>query len=130
MPPIAVIVAAVGFLVVFVPMFRYFASIGREEVPEDPTPYNVAMAVGAVLGIAGIALAPALTTGLLGGLAIALAGFFVWLMSMRRLPDGALIARVGEPLPELEAPDQDGALIRLADLRGQRVLLKFFRGGW
>ncbi len=32
----------------------------------------------------------------------------------------------GQPAPDFAAPDQDGNLIRLADLRGQRVALYFY----
>ncbi len=32
----------------------------------------------------------------------------------------------GQPAPNFAAPDQDGNLIRLADLRGQRVALYFY----
>ncbi len=32
----------------------------------------------------------------------------------------------GQPAPDFAAPDQDGRLIRLADLRGQRVALYFY----
>ncbi len=128
--PLPVALALAGFLIVHVPMFYYFTLIGREKVPVSVLPYNVAMVLGVALGLGGIIAAPALATGVLGGFAVAMGAFFLWLMSMRKLPDGTLIAKLGEPLPELSAPDQDGQLVRLADLRGQRVMLNFFRGSW
>jgi cytochrome oxidase Cu insertion factor (SCO1/SenC/PrrC family) len=39
----------------------------------------------------------------------------------------AAVARVGEPLPDLELRDLDGRPVRLADFRGERVLLTFER---
>jgi thioredoxin-dependent peroxiredoxin len=32
----------------------------------------------------------------------------------------------GQPAPEFELPDQDGNVVRLADLRGERVVLYFY----
>ena len=128
--PLAVALALAGFILVGGPVGYYFTTISREKVPVDPTRYNVTIALGVVVGLAGILLAPAATTGILGGVAVGLGGFFLWLMSMRHLPDGELVARLGEPLPALEAPDQDGDLVRLSDLKGQRVMLKLFRGSW
>ena len=37
-----------------------------------------------------------------------------------------MILAPGQPAPDFAAPDQDGHLIRLADLRGQRVALYFY----
>ena len=33
---------------------------------------------------------------------------------------------VGDPAPAFEAPDQEGTLRRLVDLRGRRVVLYFY----
>ena len=56
--------------------------------------------------------------------------FLVWLLAQRRTPDGALIVHVGQVLPPLAASNQDGKLVDIADLGGQRILFKFFRGSW
>jgi peroxiredoxin Q/BCP len=32
----------------------------------------------------------------------------------------------GQPAPDFELPDQDGNTVRLADLRGQRLVLYFY----
>ncbi len=32
----------------------------------------------------------------------------------------------GQPAPDFELPDQDGRPVRLADLRGRRVVLYFY----
>ena len=37
------------------------------------------------------------------------------------------VARVGEPFPDVAFEDLDGGLLRVADLRGHRVLLTFER---
>nr|WP_225562734.1 TlpA disulfide reductase family protein [Rhodanobacter sp. DHG33] len=52
-----------------------------------------------------------------------------WLQHESRLahaPTGVTVAQAGEPAPALELPDLQGHLHRLADYRGQRVLLNFW----
>jgi len=39
-------------------------------------------------------------------------------------------AGVGEPAPDFTLPDGDGRPVHLADYRGQRVMLVFYRGDW
>jgi peroxiredoxin len=45
---------------------------------------------------------------------------------VRAEAEGA-VARIGQPLPVLSLTDLDGAPLRLADLRGHRVLITFER---
>lgn len=124
------ILAVTGLVVVNVAMTHYFMTIARETVPEDVRPHAAVLALGAVISVAAIGLSPSATTIALGVPSVAFAALLLWLLGQRRLPDGALIARVGEPMPELEAPDHDGKPVRLSDLKGQRVMFKFFRGFW
>ena len=126
----ALILAVIGFVIVNAAMTHYFMTIAREAVPEDVRPHSAVLVVGAVISVAAIGLSPSSTTITLGALSVAFAAFLLWLFGQRRLPDGELIARVGEPMPKLEALDQDGQLVRLSDLEGRRVMLKFFRGFW
>jgi cytochrome oxidase Cu insertion factor (SCO1/SenC/PrrC family) len=46
--------------------------------------------------------------------------------AVRAEAEGA-VARIGQPLPVLSLTDLDGAPLRLADLRGHRVLITFER---
>ena len=59
-----------------------------------------------------------------------LAAFFVYLLQMAPLPDGAITAAVGQRLPLIEARGDDGAIHRSTDWQGGRVLFKFSRGSW
>lgn len=122
--------AIVGFVFVNGAMTQYFLTINREEVPENILPHQVVLALGVVLAILGLALAPGALTSILGALSISTGGLILFLLSQRRLPDGNLIAEVGEPMPALAAPDQDGASWDLSAHRGQRLMIKFFRGSW
>lgn len=124
------ILAVLGFVLVNLAMTHYFMTIAKETVPEDVRPHAFVLGLGAVISAATIGLAPSLATLALGVPSLAFAALLLWLFGQRRVPDGALIARVGEPMPELEAADHDGKLVRLGDLKGQRVMFKFFRGFW
>jgi len=124
------IFAVIGFVIVNVAMTHYFMTIAKEAVPEDVRPHAVVLALGAVMSATALVVAPSAATIALGVPSLAFAALLLWLFAQRRVPDGALIARVGEPMPEIEAPDQDGNLVRLSDLKGRRVMFKFFRGFW
>ena len=126
----ALILAVIGFVMVNAAMTHYFMTIAKETVPEDVRPHAAVIVLGAATSVAAIGLSPGAATITLGVLSVAFAAFLLWLFAQRRLPDGTPIARVGEPMPILEAPDQDGKLVRLHDLKGRRVMLKFFRGSW
>ncbi len=122
--------ALLGFGLVMGVTFQYFTTIAKETVPEDVRVYEVLFAVSGALAVAAVVVEPAAGPIILGALTVPLAGFLVWLLAQRRTPDGALIARVGEPMPPLRALDHEGRPVDLADLRGRRVLFKFFRGSW
>ncbi len=111
-------------------MTHYFLTINREDVPEDIRPHAWVLAVGVVLSLVAIILNPGGMEWTLGVMSISFGGLLLYLLSLRRLPDGALIARVGEPMPELAAVDHAGNPFDLGDLKGKRVLFKFFRGSW
>jgi hypothetical protein len=119
-----------GFLLVLVAMIQYFMTIAKETVSEDVRPYVALFGGGAVISVIGAFLAPGAGTIILAALAVATGGFLIWLLGQRQVPDGELIVRVGEILPPLAALNQEGELVDIADLRGQRVLLKIFRGSW
>ena len=126
----ALILAVTGFVLVNVAMTHYFMTIAKETVPESVRPHAVVLVLGAAISVAAVGISATGTTIALGVLSVAFAVFLLWLFGQRRLPDGTLIARVGEAMPELEALDQDGNLVRLRDLKGGRVMFKFFRGFW
>lgn len=124
------IVAIVGFVLVNAAMTHYFMTIAKEAVPDDVRPHAAVLVLGATISAAAIGLSPNAATIALGVPSMGFAAFLLWLFGQRRVPDGTLIARLGEPMPELEAADQDGKLVRLSDLKGRRVMFKFFRGFW
>jgi len=67
-------------------------------------------------------------------LALALAGYgimqwYVWVYSRYGRKVGVAIV-LGQALPEVQFETLDGNAVSLADLRGSKVLIVFFRGNW
>ncbi len=122
--------AAVGFVAVLAAITWYFSIISAETVPKSVGPFAGVLIGGIVVADLGVALAPSVATALLAGLTLLLGGSVLYLLPLRKLPDGELVARIGEPMPPLVALDQDGERFDLTSLRGQRVMVKFFRGSW
>jgi peroxiredoxin Q/BCP len=46
------------------------------------------------------------------------------------MPRENTLLQVGDPAPDFALPDPAGRMMRLADLRGRRVALFFYRGTW
>lgn len=84
----------------------------------------VALAITAIVKKAGwlgrIAALPAIVIGL----------FFPFTVSISEqiLPPGAI--QVGQTIPNFSAPDDRGQVFDSAQLRGNPVLIKFFRAHW
>lgn len=113
----------------------YMLTIPRNAVPKRPVVHIGLMVLGC-----GIALASPLLGGgapwtmvvasLLTSFALLLTGLFLWLLSNRKTPIGDLRVSVGDPLLSVASTTSEGVPFTNADLAGQRVLFKFFRGGW
>jgi len=56
-------------------------------------------------------------------------GFF-WLLAQRKTPIGDLKVKVGDKLFPFAAATSEGGKFHSDEFAGQRILLKFFRGGW
>ena len=112
----------------------YLALIPREKVPRRPFAHVILMAVAAFLAAAAIysaaGAAGSLLAGLIGLISLGLAGFFYFLLAIAALPDPKMKIAVGESLPPFRLRNQDEKWVASQDWRGQRLLLKFFRGHW
>ncbi len=124
------LLAVAGLSIVLVAITWYFAIIHTERVPVSVLPFAGVILTGMGLSATAAALDPGLLTVTLGVLSVFMGGFILYLLSLRRMPDGALIAAVGQPMPALAATDDTGQPFDLAALRGRRVMVKFFRGSW
>jgi len=110
--------------------FLWFRRIKAVAIPEDRTPFVVPMVLGLALGIAAMAMGPGVLGGIAAGLAIFLGGMFVLTVLVGDQKGGAGQFRVGAPVPNFTAPDENDEPFELASLAGKPVLLKFFRGHW
>ncbi len=111
-------------------MVLWFSRMKAVDIPKDRTPFVVAWAAGALLGLAALVSEPGWLGGGAAGIATLAGTLFTVLVgiSRQRVALGAI--RVGSALPEFDAPDQHGETFSSAALAGAPVLLKFFRGHW
>ena len=56
--------------------------------------------------------------------------FSILAVAQQVLPSPQIASAVGKPAPNFTLQDQHGRTVRLASLRGRRVLLIFYRGYW
>jgi len=115
----------------------YMGSVPSGRVPPRPVGHIIAQAVGMALAITGMAqvvTTPTLPIGLpsaaLAGPALTMGGLFLFLLTQRKTPLGKLRVAVGDPMLPFSATTRDGEAFHSDQLRGQRVLFKFFRGHW
>lgn len=119
-----------GFIIVVGAAIQYFMTIAKETVPAEVQVHVLLFGGGTLIALMGALLAPNAVTITLAIFAAAIGIFLLWLLVQRRVPDGELIVGIGDLMPALVAPNQDGELVDIADLRGQRIMFKFFRGSW
>lgn len=64
-------------------------------------------------------------------IAALLAGLAIFAIEQKlKLPKPQIASAVGQAAPDFTLQDQDGDPFHLADLRGSRVVLIFYRGYW
>jgi len=120
----------VGMVLTYSAIGWYLHTIVGERAPVEVGPFRAVLLLGIGVSAVGAWLGPTLTTIALLAATAGMGTFILWLLTYRELPDGELIAAVGAPMPPMVAMDHTGSEFDLADLVGQRVLFKFFRGSW
>ena len=127
------IALAIGVLV----WLHYLKLIPEERVPKRPWLHILGILVSLVMMALSVVQYVAEGDPAIPGPAVALwilisflDGLFIFLLFQARLPRGQLAVEVGGSLIPFTAQDQDGQAFDSASLRGQRTLLKFFRGHW
>lgn len=114
---------------------HYLATIPRNTVPKTPIIMISTQILGILLATASFYFAQgnsSVPTGIwvLSGLALFMALFFFVIYANRRTPVGNLQVAVGDRMLPFETLDSSGTKVNTDSWRGQRVLLKFFRGHW
>jgi len=127
-----ILLAATGFVLVLIAWGTYMATIPKGTVPVRPVGALVLQLLGVSFGIAGLVVGPqpVFVVAPLAGIAIAMGLFFPFLLTFRKTPVGDIRVSVGDRLLPFATADSAGADFHTDSLAGQRVLLKFFRGGW
>jgi cytochrome oxidase Cu insertion factor (SCO1/SenC/PrrC family) len=108
----------------------WWRSIQRVELAERRWLVNVMLWVAAGIGAIALLLDP----GTFGqwfaggslGLGVVYSGLLAISGQSKQPPEFA----IGSPIPDFTVPDENGEPFQIADLRGQPVLIKFFRGHW
>ena len=104
--------------------------------PARPVGVGVAMLVAIALSAASLWHVEGQSSGV--SLAVyCIVGFnaasvaLLWFIHSQRAPRGSCLrVAVGDELPRFKATTADGDVFDSASLRGQRILLKFYRGEW
>ena len=108
----------------------FFSRMQRVALPQNRIAHELAWTLALALGVAALASG----TGWLGGVSAALGACLGGFMLMLRLGSAQTpntpAVRLGGPILDFAAPDENGAPFRLASLAGKPFLLKFFRGHW
>ena len=135
MNTIAFAVSAASLVVIMSAWFSYLATIPRGKVPVRPIGTLIMQCVGMGMAILAIVLsyqASGLSVAVTIPAAIALimGPLFFWLLSQRKTPIGDLKVKVGDKLLPFEAITSEGVSFHTDEFTGQRIFLKFFRGGW
>ena len=133
---ISLLLAVLGFLLVMGTWGWYMATIPRGNVPVWPIgsiillSLGVVSALGALVSIGSAWLGGTIIVLILSVMSIGMAGFFFWLLTQRKTPIGDLQVAVGDTILPFDAVTSDGRPFHTDQIKGQRILLKFFRGGW
>jgi hypothetical protein len=109
---------------------HYATTVRAVRVALRPRAHQAGLAAAALLAVAALANGPGWLGGVAAALALAVAALFFALTAISGLPRGAIAVAVGAPALDFTASDADGRSFALSSLRGQRILLKFFRGHW
>ncbi len=110
--------------------FLWFYLARQVDIPENRTAFVVGFLGAAALGIAALIKG----AGWMGRIAAVVAIFIGLLLpftvgiSQQEVPSNAI--RVGDTIPNFSAPDDHGELFDSKRLRGNPVLIKFFRAHW
>jgi hypothetical protein len=124
------LLAIASFALVVSAIVVLFGAINQEKVTDSVGPFQGVFGLG-MLGAAISAVSePGFVSLALAPMTLGLGAFLLYLLSIRKVPDGQLIAVVGERMPPVMALDAAGHDFDLKEKLGRRVMVKFFRGEW
>ena len=124
------ILAVLAFVTAAGNLATYHPKMISNHATLRPRREQTLMVLALALAIAGFVLQPGLVGYAIGGIAIVPAFLFLLATATSGLPAQKLAVAVGTPAPDFSLMDADGRPLRLSELRGSPVLLKFYRGYW
>jgi hypothetical protein len=137
----AVLLAFAGAAIAFGGTVSYFLVFARVPVLRDVPWVNLPLAAAGILLAAwglwrsvqvGVGWGGRIGAGLAVALAFLFGGFlFVYVFWISyQVPGAAGVASMHEAAPDVTLTAMDGSRVELADYRGRKVLLVFYRGFW
>jgi hypothetical protein len=96
-----------------------------------PWEFIAVTAAGALLGAIAFVSSPGLATTIAALASAGVLAFSLWyFLVYSQFGTREDRPRVGDSLPDFALPDSTGAMFRLSDRRGRRLLILFYRGDW
>jgi hypothetical protein len=108
----------------------WFRQANQVDIPENRAGFLVVWLTAVALGVTAFVKRPGWIGGIAAAPAIVIGLFLPFTVSISRQEVATGGIQVGDTLPHFTAPDDRGELFDSASLRGQPVLIKFFRGHW
>ncbi len=99
-------------------------------IPENRTAFVIGFLTAVALGIAAFVKGAGWVGRIAAVFAIFIGTLLPFTMSISRQEVASNAIRVGDTLPSFSAPDDRGELFDSERLRGNPVLIKFFRAHW
>ncbi|MEM7413500.1 MAG: hypothetical protein AAF430_24930 [Myxococcota bacterium] len=122
--------ALVGLALAVGSVMTWFSLAEAVDLPQSRVLFVAAWLSAAALGVAAFVM-KATWLGRIAALPAIVLGLFLTFtvsISEQILPPNAI--QVGDTIPDFNAPDDHGELFDSARLRGNPVLIKFFRAHW
>ncbi|MGI2960229.1 peroxiredoxin family protein [Vibrio alginolyticus] len=125
----AALVTAAGAL-------SYFSKVKKRQTPKMPLLFISSLVVGSILGLSALsvtATSPSWSSAvvvLLASLPIMMSVVFYKTFKESKSPLGDIQVQVGDTILPYAATRANGSAFTHEELKGQRILLKFFRGSW
>ena len=119
-----------AFSVAAVTVALWFRQINQVDIPENRATFVIFFLTAAALGVSAFVARTRWFGGVPAVLAIIPGLFFPFSVAISPQDVVENGIRVGATIPHFKAVDDKGRVFDSASLRGQTVLMKFFRGHW
>ncbi len=108
----------------------WFRQVGQVALPENRLVFILLFLVAAGLGVGAFVARTRWFGGVAAVLAVGVASFFLFTVSISRQEVAPNGIQVGDTMPRFTALDDQGELFDSKTLEGKPVLMKFFRAHW